>query len=285
MFVIYAEDVGVLARIERVLPRDTPAVPAANWDEFSRSATGATCLIFAVLKPETSQLPTVLERLCAREPNVCVIAVIGRNPESARAFHRVRLASLLWLEEIEQKLATAVNAVRRPALRQLIIESVLPPAGIPERLRVAVDLLASASPPPVSVKEMSVACGHHRSTLVRHWRRVAPRIRLEDFLGLLTIAYAVTQRCAGETPNSIAAQLGINPRTLQRITLRLSGLPLRTLATQTHRDIVSRLVNDSGDRGRDGDAWSRQDNNLAFLQQNVPPDVDLPIDGRVCRGR
>jgi len=167
-----------------------------------------------------------LRRLCRRMVTVDIILIFPLNPQSVRSTEVLRGegARIVWEQEGWPKLreqlrmvseSDSVTCLSRVLSNQ--VDSALIRRGLLE--------ISGGRPP----KNVAVLAGRVKVTpevLTDHWRRVFPRSQSpKGLIGWVLLLRAVS---AGQKANRqlVAMNLGIHPRTLERLAVRLVGVSL-----------------------------------------------------------
>lgn len=112
-------------------------------------------------------------------------------------------------------------------------------------IRSALLVALRADRPIRTVGRLALSVGRDRGTLARLWRQSVPKEmggRLEDFLSALVLLEALQQRSWSRSWASVARQIGVHPKTLQRISRERLGRSLSQLDRPTASLEITRVL-------------------------------------------
>jgi hypothetical protein len=152
-----------------------------------------------------------------------VVLVTARSADNARSLKDGVFEEVIWFEEIGPKLSHAArNAISQRELRSLSTRiSSLP--HIRPRLRRAMAAALSAPAPPLRVEELASLSGCDRTTLWDDWHRCRLPGTPKTFLQWALLLHARARKQPGAAWRRIAAELGVDERTISRVAQRLLG--------------------------------------------------------------
>ena len=169
-----------------------------------------------------------------------VILAAGAVPETVQAFRHTRFADVWWEHEGVDALRQRVRAVVAGDPRRTLQELNASARGLSFPMGAAVQRLCDPQKHAVrSVAQLGTELGVPERTLRRAWGLGVARCSLKDLADwALLLRGLVMAREYGPSTSRIriAMELGIHERTLERISLRLSGRTFASLRTMpAHR--------------------------------------------------
>lgn len=214
-----------------------------GWQSFRRNAARADCAVLVLEWLRHAEELAAVEswerwRGAARPPTV---VLTRRDPEGLRHLGRLLAEEVVYWDELEQELPSALARVfRGEALRRLARE-VTASRRLSARLRGALARTLLAFPPFKGVEDLAEAEGVGAGALYYHWKRsgLAEQVSLKDFLSLLLLHKAVTRK-PSRSWERVAHELRVSKSALERAGRRLLDRSLSEFANEP--DLASRRV-------------------------------------------
>jgi hypothetical protein len=177
------------------------------------------------------------------------VLVTREDADNARCLSGVDVVEVLWLREIENRLAAAVSracAVGSVARLAAVLDR---SDRLPQKLRCALRDACLAQHTPRTVCRLAANAGCHRSTLWTQWRKAmdadeaaCPELRLEDVLDWLLLLSAVERKSPELKWADVAYDLGVHEHTVVRMARRLTGSTLRELESDGHVKLMEHFT-------------------------------------------
>jgi hypothetical protein len=243
MIAVYCQDEVRLLALSRLHLAALEVLPCLDWRYYERAKARASCSVVLI---DRLQADPLFERLAAR-PGAAVhptILVTDKDPENLRLIRGLTLEEVIWAEEIGHALIPAICRASNAGYLGQVAQAISGAPHLPQRLRTALVHACRSSVPVHSVSELASEVECDRSTLCRQWRSgcgSGAELRLEDFLDWLTILRAVGRRPPGRKWSAVAEELGMQERTLRRMSRRLLGSGLRGLDVDGYARVASRF--------------------------------------------
>jgi hypothetical protein len=259
MYALFCADPGLLRRVASAIPSGLETCVTDRWTVFERAAARASCAVIALrwLHDFFGLSTSALDTPAIERPLVLVTA---RDADNARLLKDIRADEVVWLQDVERELPRALRRAESRGLLERLARGFETSTHLPTLLRHGLAHACRADPAIGGVADLATLVGRDRRTLWRLWHLTpGPSLgwRLEDLLGWLLLVRALSLKHPACAWVAVARQLGVHEQTLARLSRRLIGLPLSSLA----------------DRGED--AIARQ-----FVEAIAGP---LLADGTICR--
>ncbi len=245
---VFSENEGHVRRLLGALGKTDEVKVARSWGELLLAAGGCRCSVVLIEWLVGSQEPQRLRSLHTRFPAHPVVLVTREDADNARCLSGVGVVEVLWLREIESRLAAAVAracAVGSVARLATVLERA---ERLPEKLRCALRDACLAQHTPRTVCRLAANAGCHRSTLWTQWRKAmageagSPGLRLEDVLDWLLLLSAVERKSPELKWVDVAYDLGVHEHTVVRMARRLTGCALRELENGGHAKLLEHFT-------------------------------------------
>ena len=199
--------------------------------ELVDEGRGIECLVFSSRGRSLATRLDLLREIERKLPWVPVILVADREIAIAPVLSRVKVADLVWFEDVGRQLAPRIEAARGgSALLQLaekIRRSAAPPAL---RAGLVHSLVQARNTPVRNVKELGAAVDRSPVTLFQQFgARASGRTTFSRFLGALAIMRAQQLRALGISWKQVGEQMGLARGTLARRSKRWPGCTLSEL--------------------------------------------------------
>ncbi|MCY3600584.1 MAG: hypothetical protein OXN85_11525 [Gemmatimonadetes bacterium] len=242
MIWILADTRSDAERIRRAAGAAAHVVDAAG--ELTAGDNGASCIVVGCGPRSLRERTELLTDLGLRRPWVPVIFVTDRDADVARSLSNVRVAELVWFDDLETQLAHRIQAARtttelahlaeriqsssiRPALRSALVYAFRQAEGTPVR----------------GVKHLASAIRSSPTTLSHEFRaQVGGEPKLSELLSGLATLKAQQLRRAGASWGNVATSLGCDRRTLTRRSHRWPGCTLRELERWAPEQLLAAFV-------------------------------------------
>lgn len=199
--------------------------------ELVEDGRGIECLVFSSRGRSLAARLDLLREIERKLPWVPVILVADREIAIAPVLSRVKVADLVWFEDVGRQLAPRIEAACGAAALLQLAEKIRW-SGAPPALRAAiVHSLRQARDTPIrNVKELAAAVGCSSVTLFQQFQaRARGRTTLNRFLSALSILRAQQLQATGAKWKDVSAQLGVPRETLRRKAKRWPGCNLLEL--------------------------------------------------------
>jgi hypothetical protein len=232
MLAIYCREDRPRKRLETALTTE-PAVRSVRvWPAYERLAVVAECSVVCVPWLATDPDAAQLAAFKTRFPLHPVILVTRGDIGNARHLTTLAVEQVVWLEEVERELPSAVGRTCLLTHARTLSAAVRGAEHLSPCLREALSLTLDSPRALPTVGAVATAAACDRRTLWTQWRATpaADDLRLQDFLGWVLLLRAVSAKTPGRSWADVADQLGVHPHTLGRLGQRLVGAPLRELA-------------------------------------------------------
>lgn len=179
-------------------------------------------------------------------PGVPIIVVTDSEPEVALQLSSIRVAAVVWFEDLQSELGPAIRAVRGVdhilRLAGQIEEATLPPSI---RAALAYGLRMATDRPVPRVRKLASAVRSSDVTLSQQFREsVGGRTTLARFLRALVILRGHQLRSSGLGWDRVAGRLRLPRQTLHRQSKEWPGRTLSELATMSRGELLARFVSD-----------------------------------------
>jgi hypothetical protein len=233
MIVIYCADSSYIGRLMPSVDLGETVIVFTTAKPFERALSTANGCVIVARGTEDRELLARLPRLRNAVPTVPLVVVT--TSRAALPEHIAMVADrVIWLGDVVTALPPALRgAVGRRFTRRFLIA--IQSATIPPYLRAALELACKSEGAIRSVSELASRVPCHRRTLDYQWRQVTHghgSLRLEDFLGWLTLIAAFDRRTRRSAWSLVASDLHVHEHTLARHAKRLVGRSL----SQLHSD-------------------------------------------------
>lgn len=229
MYTLYCFHSPLRDRLRTLLESRVDLRVCTDWLEFERIAPRANC---AVVELDRLSDRWGFDRLLAfqnREATPLVLVTRGELG-NARRLKRLSVEEVVWLEDVGEEL---LPAIRRAEVKDLLVHLRHELDGrndLSRELRLALSYALDDPNPVRTQKELAVAAGCSRSTLIRHWEATIPgHITLKTFLDWVLLARALSIKKATSSWRKVSEALGIPRETLSQVSRRLTGSPLGEL--------------------------------------------------------
>lgn len=214
----------------RVL-RAVPRRHAGSGAHCADSAVEGGRLDLAVASVDESVRPIQCDALLAWQhdhPLIPVLLVVPPAPLVLARLSGLRVAALMWPDQLERRLRSAMVAAH--GLRDLrgLIPVVQECSAIPPGLGAALAHALVAVPPIRKVSDLAGVVGHSRSTLEHEWRSIMERgpppvPSLKALLDWIVVLRTLRARAAYSTWRRACAEVDVPPATFRRIVKRVRG--------------------------------------------------------------
>ncbi|WP_428273604.1 hypothetical protein [Candidatus Palauibacter sp.] len=199
--------------------------------ELAEDGRGIECLVFSSRGRSLAARLDLLREIERKLPWVPVILVADREIAIAPVLSRVKVADLVWFEDVGRELAPRIEAARGVSALLQLSEKIRR-SGAPPALRAAIvhSLRQARNTPVRNVKELAAAVGCSPVTLFQQFgARASGRTTFSRFLGALAIMRAQQLRALGISWKRVAEQVGLSRGTLARRSNRWPGCTLSEL--------------------------------------------------------
>jgi hypothetical protein len=229
MITVFAQPRALVSRLRRhLVGRDFATVD--HEVEFERSVREALVGVVAVGKLDAG----TVRWLCQSHPadslaqfvlvadlSPCAVrAVLGADHDHLR---------VVWWEEVDGMLPEVLDDVSGDPLAALCASLLGRHDLSPVLQRVVREACLSPTPPP-TVQELSERTEVRPRTLYDHWQTELPGCLPKDLLSWAVLLRALT--AGGHRRwTDVASKLAVHPRTLERLSLRVVGVPLAVAAS------------------------------------------------------
>lgn len=202
-----------------------------SWGDVQAFTLHAVTLI-AIMPNMTENEFRQFSGYRARFPNRPLVAVVGEDANTARLIGGLSHVEVVWTAEVSIRLRAIVFRLEQATVFGRLADSVSVADDVPPALRRALKSAVIRRRPIRSVAELASDVQRSPSTLERAWNdraRAQEKMRLKDFLDWLLLLRAAQRKEYEGSWNEAAAAVGIDPRTLSRLSLRLTGRRLNQL--------------------------------------------------------
>lgn len=199
--------------------------------EVVEDGRGLECLVFSSRGRSLAARLDLLREIERKLPWVPVILVADREIAIAPVLSRVKVAGLVWFEDVGRELAPRIEAARGASALLQLAEKIRR-SGAPPALRAGLvhSLLQARDTPVRNVKELGAAVDCSPVTLFQQFgARASGRTTFSRFLGALAIMRAQQLRALGISWKQVAEQMGLSRGTLARRSKRWPGCSLSEL--------------------------------------------------------
>lgn len=215
-----------------------------RWIEFEAMAPEAACGIVFI---EDLQDPDFEKLLVyrARHPLRPLVLITRFDPQSAKMLKSIRVDEVVWTFEMEDSLLPAVRRGCSAHLLMMVGEAFRTNDALPAELRDAMRHVLQSPRPVLDQGQLCRVVGCDRSTLVRQWNQYIAGPEpptLKTFLDWVILLRALNGKGRAFTWSSVAEEMDMPLRTLNRISNRLTGRPIGTLASGDHLAIARRFL-------------------------------------------
>lgn len=241
---MYCPDHDWLARLRATVPEGEGVVPTSCWRTFQRSAATTESLVVVLPGPVSGEDVEALAALQRQLPYHPLVLAVDRDPENLRRLSRLRVAEMIWTEEVDRQLWPTLRRARTGTALRRLARDLDDADWIPARLRVALTAACRASSPVRTIPELAALAGRDRRTIWRLWQSTfgpEPPLRLQDFLDWLLLIHAAARRSTGVRWIVVAQELNVHEHTIARIARRLAGLNLRQVGDGGPGDVTRRF--------------------------------------------
>ncbi|HEY0018950.1 MAG TPA: hypothetical protein VGC13_21800 [Longimicrobium sp.] len=244
MLAFYVPDSRFRQRVRRAVPT-APGPMEEEWAPFERAAEAAECSV-AVIPWLGTDAVDQLTGFKVRNPLHPVVLVTRGDMQNARQLKAVQVEEVIWLEEMDRELGDAVSRTCTLSHTRTFCVAMGDADYLPGCLGPALSRACTAEPPLRTVQKLAALAGCDRRTLWQHWKCVADgsELRLQDVLHWFLLLRAATLKTPGRAWASVAAELGLHPQTLGRLSQQLAGITLRELAGAGLGELVDRFEHD-----------------------------------------
>ncbi len=213
---------------------------------FANGDSHVECLILGCRHPIPPETIEHLRKIERDTPWVPVILVADRRPDVARWLSDIRVASVVWFDDVRTELEPRIAAARQSApllcLAEQVEEAKLSPSL---RSGLAYGLRAATHRPVLGVNELAAAVCCSPITLSQEFRKsVSGAANLSQFLSALTIVKAQELRLSGLSWDAVAKRLGLTRQTLHNRSIRWPGNTLKQLARTRQAPLLAKFVSD-----------------------------------------
>lgn len=193
-------------------------------DAFEQGLSMGCCGVACLRRLDGSDVAW-LAALRRSTPHAPLVLVTPLVPDALALVGVLRAAAppVVWEEEVATRLAPAVREeVAKDPLQRLVAVVSASMEGTPV-VRHAMRVAVRTWPPITSVRLLAEALAVSRETLYAHWATCfSGRLRPKEFLEWVVLLRALTSD--GRTPIRVAAEVGVDPRTLERLCHRRLGV-------------------------------------------------------------
>ncbi|HEY0150574.1 MAG TPA: hypothetical protein VGB92_01175 [Longimicrobium sp.] len=234
MLALYSADPKQVPRLRSALPPQPRVVAVQDWEQLHDVIPQATCSVIHVDQLASSSGVPRLSALKSRHPRHPVVLVTRWDLENARQLKDLTVEEVIWLQEVEQGLRTAVEraCAQEPNYVYCLALPFERAEHLPPVLREALAHACRSERPVHSVNELAAAVDRNRRSLWHQWNRAvdgAP-LRLQDFLHWILLLRALGKKTPERSWAAVAEELRMSPQTLWRYARDLTGCTLPALA-------------------------------------------------------
>lgn len=244
MLALYVPESRYRPRIQRAV-QTSKAAYAEEWTTFERAALAAECSVVLFLWLHTPEVHRLLA-FKRRNPLHPVILVTRGDMQNARQLKSVQVEEVIWLDEVDRELNGAVGRTCTLSHQRTFCEAMKDADYLPGCLGHALATACGAEPPLRTVQKLAKVAGCDRRTLWQQWKLAmdGSPLRLQDVLHWFLLLRATSLKTPGRSWAAVAADLGMHPQTLGRLSQQLAGISLRTLAVKGHGELVDSFERD-----------------------------------------
>jgi DNA-binding NarL/FixJ family response regulator len=253
---MYCSDQDLVARLRESAPAGEAMASTDSWNSFQRSAAERESLVVVLPGEVTADQVDRLATLQRQHPHHPLVLAVDRDAENLRRLSRLRVAEMVWTEELDRHLWPTLRRARTGGALRRFARRFEGAEWIPARLRQALAAACRSSTPVYTVPQLAALVGRDRRTLWRLWQTTfgpRPPLRLQDFVDWLLLVRAAVLRATGLRWAAVADDLGVHEHTIARTARRLAGRNLRELAaggpTEVTRRFEARVLTALLDRG------------------------------------
>jgi hypothetical protein len=242
---MYCPDADLVARLRASVPAGEAVVPTSCWRTFQRSAATMESLVVVLPGHVTGDAVERLSTLQRRLPYHPLVLAVDRDPENLRRLSPLRIAEMIWTEEVDRQLWPTLRRARTGAALRRLARDLDHADWIPARLRQAMAAACRATSPVTSVPALADLAGRDRRTLWRLWQSAfgpEPPLRVQDFVHWILLIHAVALRSTGLRWSGVAAELKVHEHTIARVAHRLAGMNLRQVADAGPGEVTRRFA-------------------------------------------
>ena len=216
MIRVFADTAQDTRRILGAVSGPVQAVDAL--DGLNSIEADTDCLIIGGRRPFLRDRIPLLRDIGRMLPALPVILVTDRDADVARLLSRVRVAQIVWFEEVQtelrQRISTAMGTTALERLAERVRRSSAPPAL---RAALAYSLQRATSTPVRNVKALAADLRCSPVTLRQEFRgRSAGATTLNKYLSALVLLRAHQIRESGVRWKAVSRRLGFARETLNR---------------------------------------------------------------------
>ncbi len=246
---VYARSPALADRIARSLAEVADVRVVRKWRQLLSGPDRGASVVFGAASPPDSSVARRLTAIRTARRRSALILVSPRNPDAVRRVSGVRIDAVIWLDEVEERLAASVRKAHRLTPLRRLAAAISESRGIPIPLRDALLLACRPSGPVRSVGELSKAVDRDRRTLSRQWRTFVGsghRLTLQTLLGWLTLLKAVGGKSPARSWEAVARDTGVSIRTIRRLSRRHTSEPLSRWEGREPELLFRRLLETDG---------------------------------------
>lgn len=167
-----------------------------------------------------------LQNLCVQNPLVSFLLVVPFDSLAIRRLAPVPCASIVWEEDLPNGLSAEVNRFAAPNVWSTLDQVAFAASGFAPATRKVIQRLCDPHLPPVAqLSELLLGLPYSESAFRRWWTsdfgRFTPKLMIDWVLLLRGLDLAGMR--LGSQRLAVAVKLGIHERTLDRVSLRLTG--------------------------------------------------------------
>jgi len=241
VYPVHCEEPGHEAALLEALDSHLDARPFRRWSEFVEASRVGTCSIVEAEELSDHGVHQRLFRFCAHPALRPLVLVTVANRDNARRATDLHVDELVWLDEVRDELAKAVERAEQSDLLAAYARAVRERDRMQPQLERALVAALTAPDPIPSQKELLQHAHCHRSTLTGQWRAFAPDgPPLKRVLDWILLVRASSRVDRGASWGAVAAELSISRRTLSNLARRLMGAPPGRLDAASVREAFER---------------------------------------------
>ncbi|MET0397037.1 MAG: hypothetical protein ABW277_09465 [Longimicrobiaceae bacterium] len=258
MLALFCPDRRLSERLRAALPAGEQVLAAWDWRGFERAAPAAECSVVAAERLADEPARSRLAAFKLRHPLHPVVLVTRRDADNVRHLTWLRVEEVVWPDEVDARLGTAVTRARTSGLLHRLAAAFEGSPDLAVPLRTALACSCRVVPPVHSVARLAQMAGCDRRTLWRYWRMASHgsrALRLEDILHWLLLLRGVSSKVPGHGWTTVASELGVHEHTLGRLAHHLTGRTLRELAAGGPPAILSLFLHEVLDPLLGEHAW------------------------------
>jgi hypothetical protein len=222
-----------------------PVTAVRRWRSLNEKSRMSDCIVLDLPELNT-RICRDLSALRILRPLIQIIVLTEFQQSNLGHLAYVQVNGVLPTDAVDQRLVDLVRDRLRAGPLDPIASLFEASLTLNPELKAAFSAMFRTFPPLRSVKALSNAIECDRRRLASWWRAyVSPRtgLRLKDALGAVLVFHAIRLRRSHENWSVVAAQIGIDPRTLARISSRVFGATLNQLFAEGVYAFERRLVN------------------------------------------